>query len=145
MASAWINKIWTALDRVHVGLYRMSGGKFANKVANMPVLLITSSGRKTGKPRTKAIVYVKDGQDYLVSASAGGADQHPNWYFNLKHKPEATIEVGEEIIAVKAHIAEGEERTKLYDKFKAASSNFEKYEKGTNRIIPVIRLSPSQN
>jgi F420H(2)-dependent quinone reductase len=145
MASKWINKLWSALDKIHVTLYRLSGGKFANEVANLPVLLITSYGRKTGKARTKAIVYIKEGSDYLVSASAGGAKQHPSWYFNLKNNPEARIEVGEQNLRVKAYITEGEERSQLYEKFKSASANFEKYEKGTNRLIPVIRLSPSQN
>jgi deazaflavin-dependent oxidoreductase (nitroreductase family) len=145
MASKWINTIWAALDHIHVTLYHMSSGKVANTVANLPVLLITTYGRKTGKPRTKAVVYIKDGKDYLVSASAGGADHHPNWFFNLKNNPEAMIEIGEQTLIVKAYITAGEERSQLYEKFKTASGNFEKYEKGTSRIIPVIRLSPTTN
>jgi deazaflavin-dependent oxidoreductase (nitroreductase family) len=123
----------------------MSGGKFANTIANLPILLITTYGRKSGKPRTNPIVYLKDGQDYLVSASVGGIDWHPGWYFNLRNKPEAKIQVGDKILKVTATITDGEERTGLYEKFKAASSNFVKYEKGKSRVIPVIRLTPTNN
>ena len=130
-------------NNIHVGLYRMSGGKFANKMANLPVMLITTFGRKSGKPHTNPVVYIEAEQDYLVSASAGGMDWHPGWYLNLKNTPEAKIEIGDKTFNVQAVIIEGEERVRLYGKFKAASSNFSKYEKGTTRVIPVIRLTPT--
>jgi deazaflavin-dependent oxidoreductase (nitroreductase family) len=120
----------------------MSAGKFANKIANLPILLITTFGRKSGKPHTNPVVYLESGQDYLVSASAGGMDWHPGWYLNLKNQPRAKIEIGNKTFDVRAEIIEGEERVRLYEKFKAASSNFSKYEKGTSREIPVIRLTP---
>jgi len=140
MASVLLKRVMKGANGVHVALYRRSKGKFANKIANMPILLITTMGRKSGKPHTNPVVFLKEGQDYLVSASTGGMDWHPGWYFNLKNKPEAKIQIGDRTLTVKAVIAEGEERIRLYDKFKAASSNFVKYEKGTSREIPVIRL-----
>jgi deazaflavin-dependent oxidoreductase (nitroreductase family) len=135
-------RIMTVAKDLHVGLYRISGGKFANQIANMPILLITTVGRKTGKSRTNPVVYLREGQDFVVTASVGGMDWHPGWYFNLKHRPEARIQVGGQVFNVRATIVEGEERTRLYEKFKAASSNFVKYEKNTSRVIPVIRLTP---
>ena len=129
-------------NSIHVALYRMSGGKFANQMANLPVLLITTLGRNSGKPHTNPVVYIEDGQDYLVSASAGGLDWHPDWYLNLKKSPEAKIEISDKRFNVQAVIMDGEERSRLYENFKAASSNFLKYEKGTSRVIPVIRLTP---
>jgi deazaflavin-dependent oxidoreductase (nitroreductase family) len=137
------NLVWVLniANNIHVGLYRMSGGKFANKIANLPIMLITTFGRKSGKPHTNPVVYLEDGQDYLVSASAGGMDWHPGWYLNLKNRPEAKVEIGDKTFNVQAVIIEGEERVRLYGKFKAASSNFSKYEKGTSRVIPVIRLT----
>jgi len=143
MASAPLKAVMKAGNGLHVALYRMSGGKFANKIANLPVLLLTTIGRKSGKSHTNPVVYVEDGQDYLVSASTGGMDWHPGWYFNLKNKPEAKVEIGSRAFNVKAVITEGEERTRLYERFKAASSNFGKYEKNTSRVIPVIRLTPT--
>jgi deazaflavin-dependent oxidoreductase (nitroreductase family) len=139
--SKQLMRIMKAANSMHVGLYRMVGGKFANKMANLPVLLLTTFGRKTGKPHTNPVVYIQDGQDYLVSASAGGMDWHPGWYLNLKHTPDAKIEIGDKTFNVQALIMDGEERMRLYEKFKDASDNFSKYEKGTSRVIPVIRLT----
>jgi deazaflavin-dependent oxidoreductase (nitroreductase family) len=135
-------RVLNLANNIHVGLYRMSKGKFANTIANLPILLITTIGRKSGKPHTNPVVYLKVGQDYLVTASAGGMDWNPGWYLNLKNRPEAKIEIGERIFNVQAVIIEGEERVRLYEEFKAVSSNFSKYEKGTSRMIPVIRLTP---
>lgn len=136
--------IMKAANAVHVALYRLSAGKFANRVANLPVLLLTTVGRKSGKETTTPVVYIQDGPDYLVSASAGGMDWHPGWYYNLKSTPKGKIQIGDKTVNIQAVITGGEERARLYDKFKAASSNFQKYEKGTTRVIPVIRLTPIQ-
>jgi deazaflavin-dependent oxidoreductase (nitroreductase family) len=136
-----LRKVLNIANGIHVALYRMSGGKFANQIANLPVLLITTFGRKSGKPHTNPVVYIEDGQDYLVSASTGGMDWHPGWYLNLKNSPEVKIEIGDKGFNVQAVIMDGEERSRLYEKFKAASSNFVKYEKSTSRVIPVIRLT----
>ena len=140
-ASKTMKRVMKIANGLHVALYRISGGKLANEIANMPILLITTIGRKSGKPQP--IVYLKDGQDYLVAASVGGMDWHPGWYFNLKNLPEATIKVGDKTFDVKATITADEERARLYEKFKAASSNFVKYEKATSWAIPVIRLTPT--
>jgi deazaflavin-dependent oxidoreductase (nitroreductase family) len=143
MTSALLTWVSKRANNLHVALYRRSGGKFANKIANLPILLITTLGRKSGKVYTNPVVYIKDGQDYLVSATAGGADTDPGWYRNLKTRPEAQIEVGDTAFSVQATIAERDERTRLYEKFKAASNNFVKYEKRTSRVLPVIRLTPT--
>lgn len=144
MASTLVKRVWKLADGLHVALYRKSGGKIANRIAHLPILLITTVGRRSGKPYTNPVVYIKDGQDYLVSATAGGAKTDPGWYLNLKTKPHVKIEVGDTTVNVRATIADGEERTQLYEKFKAASSNFVKYEQRTSRVLPVIRLTPTQ-
>jgi deazaflavin-dependent oxidoreductase (nitroreductase family) len=141
-ASKTMKRVMKIANGLHIALYHLSGGKLANEIANMPILLITTIGRKSGKPHTNPIVYLKDGQDYLVAASVGGMDWQPGWYFNLKNRPQATIKVGDKTFGVKATITAGEERTRLYEKFKTTSSNFVKYEKATSRVIPVIRLTP---
>jgi deazaflavin-dependent oxidoreductase (nitroreductase family) len=142
MASTALTIVMKIANGLHVAAYRVSSGRFANRIANLPILLITTVGRKTGKSHTNPIVYIKDGTDYLVAASVGGMDWHPAWYWNLKNHPEAKIQIASNAFNVQATILEGEERQQLYEKFKAASANFEKYEKNTSRIIPVIRLSP---
>lgn len=137
-------KVMNLANAVHVGLYRMSKGKFANTIANMPILLLTTTGRKSGKPHTNPVVFLEEGNGYLISASAGGAAWAPGWYYNLKQTPVAKIEIGARPYEMRAEIVEGKERDRLYEKFKAASSNFVKYEKATSqvRVIPVIRLMP---
>jgi deazaflavin-dependent oxidoreductase (nitroreductase family) len=143
MASTPMNAVIKFGKFVHVALYRMSKGRFANRIANLPILLLTSTGRKSGKQQTTPVVYIKDGDDYLVSASMGGMDWNPAWYHNLKANPQAKIEVGDKTFNVNAVITEGEERTRLYEKFKTASENFVQYEQKTSRVIPVIRLRPT--
>jgi deazaflavin-dependent oxidoreductase (nitroreductase family) len=139
-----VKKVFQAANGLHVALYRLSRGKFANRIANLPILLITTYGRKSGQPHANAVVYIQDGQDYLVSATNGGSDWVPGWYLNLKARPEAKIEVGDTSLHVQATMTEGEERARLYEKFKAASDNFVKYEKATDRLLPVIRLTPQK-
>ena len=142
-ASKTMKRVMKIANGLHVALYRASGGKFASEVAGMPLLLMSTVGRKSGKRHTNPIAYLRDGQDYLVAASVGGMDWNPGWYFNLRDQPQATITVGSQSLDVKATIATGDERTQLYEKFKTASSNFVKYEQKTSRIIPVIRLTPT--
>jgi deazaflavin-dependent oxidoreductase (nitroreductase family) len=129
-------------NSIHVGLYRISRGKFANQIANLPLLLLTTQGRKSGKPHTHPVVYIRDGKDYLISASAGGMPFNPAWYYNLRDDPNVKILIGSQPMTAHAVVAKGDERNRLYEKFKAASPNFVKYEKNTNRVIPVIRLTP---
>jgi deazaflavin-dependent oxidoreductase (nitroreductase family) len=141
--SKGLKRVLKLANGLHVALYRMSGGRVGNKIADLPVLLITTFGRKSGMPHTNPVVYIREGQDYLVSATNGGRDTDPGWYLNLKTRPKAKIEVGDTAFDVQATISESEERTRLYEKFKAASSNFVKYERGTRRMLPVIRLTPT--
>lgn len=142
MAATILKRVMKAANGMHVALYRTSRGRFANRIANLPILLITTYGRKSGKAYTNPVVYIKDGEDYLVSATVGGADWDPAWYLNLKQRPEAEIQVGGGALKVRAAFEEGEARKRLYERFKEASNNFVKYEEKTTRVLPVIRLIP---
>jgi deazaflavin-dependent oxidoreductase (nitroreductase family) len=99
-----LNRIFSFGNKVHTGLLRMSSGKFANKAANLPILPITTIGRQSGKLYTNPVVYLKEGEDYLISASAGSMDWHPDWYLNLKHMSEAKIEIGDKTFNVQAAV-----------------------------------------
>ena len=140
-----MQRLLKAANGLHVTLNRKSGSKFASQVANLPLLLLTTCARKTGRLHTNPVAYLRDGQDYLAAASAGGMDWNPDWYFNLKSQPSATIQVGGQALNVAAVITVGDERAHLYNRFKAASPNFVKYEQNASRIIPVIRLVPNGN
>lgn len=128
---------------LHVFMYHSSGGKMGGSINGSPLLLLTVTGRKSGKAYTMPLAYVLHDGEYLITASAAGADKNPTWLANLESKPEAKIEVRGKTFPVKATIvAAGEERDRLYELFKAQGNNFVEYEKKTTRKIPVIRLQP---
>ena len=142
MASSLQNRIFKVFTSLHVFLYHTSGGKIWGSMNGNPVLMLTTTGRLSGKPRTTPVMYVHKDNEYLIAASAGGADQNPTWLSNLNNKPDASIEIDGKQIKVKAVITSGDERDKLYENFKALGSNFIEYEKKTTRKIPVVRLQP---
>ncbi len=133
-----------ATARIHRRLYRASGGRLGGNWANdrMPVLLLTTTGRRTRQPRTWPVGYTMDGQDYVVVASNGGLPKHPAWYLNLQTTPRATIEVGAVRREVVARLAEGTERERLWAHIVARYPNFEQYQAGVTRQLPVVVLSP---
>lgn len=105
------------------------------------VLLLTTTGAKSGRPRTHPLVYTRDGDRYLIIASKGGAPTHPSWYHNVRAHPEVTVEVGPETFHAKAiPVTRGPERRRLYDQHSAINPGFKDYEKKTDRVIPAILL-----
>src|SRR3989454_2562658 len=94
--------------------FRKNHGKVGGYFEGAPLLLLHTIGRRSGKPRINPMMYLKDGERYVVIASKGGADTHPDWYFNLKAHPDVQIEVGEETIDVHAEEVTGGERDTLY-------------------------------
>jgi deazaflavin-dependent oxidoreductase (nitroreductase family) len=110
----------------------------------MPVLLLHSIGRKTGREHLRALSYLYDQGNYVLAASNGGADFHPDWWINLKAQPRVRIQVGRKEMSVNAHEAEGEERSKLWKRFVEMERRYEKYENRTKRLIPVIILDTEE-
>ena len=123
--------------------FRANGGETTGPFAGAPLLLLNSTGAKSGETRTSPVVHTRDGDRYVIIASKAGADTNPNWYHNLVANPQATIEVGAETIPVVATVAEGEERTRLYDAQAALMPNFAEYAEKTARQIPVFILTPA--
>jgi deazaflavin-dependent oxidoreductase (nitroreductase family) len=122
--------------------FRANGGQVAGDFAGAPLLLLTSTGAKSDQPRTSPVVHTRDGDRYVIIASKAGAPTNPDWFHNLVANPRATIEVGADTIEVEATIAEGDERTRLYDAQAALMPNFAEYAKATTRQIPVVILTP---
>jgi deazaflavin-dependent oxidoreductase (nitroreductase family) len=106
-----------------------------------PMLLLHHVGAKSGTRRVNPLVYLPDGDRYVIIASKGGAPKHPDWYHNLVANPETTIEVGTETIPVRAEVITGEERDRLYARQAADRSAFAEYQAKTKRRIPVIALT----
>ena len=107
-----------------------------------PLLLLTSTGAKSGQTRINPLAYTRDGDRYVVIASKGGAPTHPDWFHNVVANPEVTVEVGRERIPAKAVVAEGAERDRLYDAQAALMPGFAEYQRKTTRRIPVVILEP---
>lgn len=128
--------------KIMVFLYNISGGRIGGKMGEVPVLLLTTTGRKTGKQRTLPLVYIMDGSAYVITASAGGADKHPGWFFNIRSNPQATIQVKDKHITVTAEIAGPEKKPELWARLVERAPNFAGYQKRTDREIPMVILHP---
>lgn len=126
----------------HIRDYVESGGERGHEWQGVPTLLLSVKGRKSGLWRRSALIYGRDGENYVVVASKGGADAHPLWYLNLRDNPEAEIQVGPDTFRVRAHDAEGEERARLWDVMSAIWPDYNNYQKKTERRIPIVVLEP---
>ena len=130
------------IKNTHVYLYRLTGGAVGGKMGSRPLLLLTTTGRKSGKERVTPLMYLQDDNRYLLAASNSGGDSHPQWYLNLLAHPEASIQTGRKIIPVTARPASADERPPLWARF-TQFSNFAGYERKTTREIPVVILTPT--
>ena len=120
--------------------FRANGGKVGGGFEGAPMVLLHHRGAKTGTERVSPLVYQADGDRVVVFGSKGGAPTHPHWFLNLVANPDTTIEVGSETIPVRARVAEGEERERIWTKQKQVMPGFADYEAKTDREIPVVIL-----
>jgi F420H(2)-dependent quinone reductase len=127
---------------VHSGVYRATGGKLFGRMGKSPILLLNTVGRKSGKKRTSPLLYVMDGEDFVIIASKGGAPTHPAWYLNLKANPEASVEVGDREVRVRAEDADSEEKGRLWQKMVEMYPTYDDYQSKTKREIPLLILRP---
>ncbi len=134
--------LWKVISAVHIKLYRLTRGLIGHRAAGLASLLLTTTGRRSGSRRTVALTYVPDGTDYVVVASNGGADRPPAWWLNLQATPEATVEVGPDVVPIVARTADPDERQRLWSKLTAANPFYTRYEELTARAIPVVILRP---
>lgn len=126
--------------RIHPALYRWSGGRIGGRLMGMPVLLLTTRGRRTGRERTCALLYHPYDSAFVVIASKLGSPTDPAWWKNLEARPEAQIRVGAERIPVRARRAEGEEREELWRAVVDTQPEYAAYAERTPREIPVVVL-----
>jgi len=122
--------------------FRANGGAVGGRFEGRTLLLLHTTGAKTGKERVNPVAYTQDGDNYVVIASKGGAPTHPAWYYNIIAHPRLTVEVGTETTQVDAKVAEEPERTRLYNKMVEIFPGFDDYRRKTERMIPVIVLTP---
>jgi deazaflavin-dependent oxidoreductase (nitroreductase family) len=132
----------TGWVKSHIQEYVESDGKKGHVWRGMTTLLLTTRGRKSGKLRRTALIYGRDGANYLLVASAGGAPHHPAWYLNLVENPEVELQVGAEKFAARAHTATPEEKLRLWQVMSKAFPQYDKYQAKTSRDIPLVILEP---
>ena len=122
--------------------FRANGGKVGGNFEGAPLLLLHTTGAKSGQERVNPMMYQAVGDGYAVFASKAGADTNPDWYHNLKANPEATAEVGTDTVEVTARVLDQEEREPIWQEQKSRYPGFADYETKTSRVIPVVLLTP---
>ena len=131
--------------RVHEAIYKATDGRLGHNMIGVPTLLLRTTGRRSGQTRTGSLVYARDGEDYVVVASKGGADQHPAWLFNLRANPDCEVQIGRERQPARAREL-GPSDPDYERLWKLANDNnrgrYDGYQKLTQRPIPVVVLSP---
>jgi F420H(2)-dependent quinone reductase len=132
------------LSRTHLAVHRATRGRVLGSVAGMPVLLLTTTGRRSGKARTTPLTFFRDGADLVVIGSNGGADRPPAWWLNLQQTPRAVVEIGTDRLAVTARRASEQERERLWVVITATYAGYDRYQERTRRRIPVLLLTPEQ-
>ncbi len=128
----WVNE--------HIRRYVESDGRDGHLWRGAPTLLLTTRGRASGKLRRTALIYGRDGDDYVLVASRGGHPEHPNWYLNLVENPEVRVQVKADEFTAHAHTATPGEKEKLWPRMVSIWPDYENYQKKTEREIPVVVL-----
>lgn len=135
------NGDFAAFNNALIDEFRANGGKVTGMFGGAPLVLVTTTGAKSGKRRTSPVVYTTDGDSVVVIASKGGAPTSPDWFHNIVKNPTVKVELPGETFTATATIETGAERERLFRAQAEAMPNFAEYEKATDRLIPVVTLS----
>ncbi|HEV7162062.1 MAG TPA: nitroreductase family deazaflavin-dependent oxidoreductase [Solirubrobacteraceae bacterium] len=140
------DRTWPLLTRLmggHTAVYRATGGRIGHRTPGLPpTLLLDHVGARSGIRRTSPLVYGVEGKNFILVASKGGYPKHPAWLHNLRANPETTVQVGSRHYNVRARVAEGEERTRLWKLMVGVYGGYESYRQRAEREIPVVVLEP---
>ena len=129
-----------ALFRWHTPIYRVTGGRVLGEIKGAPVLILTSIGRKSGKSRSRPLLYLAEEDTYVVVASNGGSPTYPAWYLNLRMNPIVIIQIGRRKFTVIAEIADPQDRARHWPKVAEMFSGYDTYQGRTGRKIPIVVL-----
>ena len=131
---------WNDWNQAVIEEFRTNGGRVGGMFEGSPLLLLHHAGARTGIRRVSPLMYQEVPDGYAIFASKGGADTNPDWYHNVVANPGTDVEIGTETIPVRARVAQGEERTRIWSRQKSDYPQFEDYESKTLRVIPVVVL-----
>ncbi|MFB4297509.1 nitroreductase family deazaflavin-dependent oxidoreductase [Actinomadura sp. NTSP31] len=150
MDSPIVPKILKVMSRLNIAAYRATGGRVGGTWRmgsafrkGVPICLVTTKGRKSGKPRTQPLLFMPDGDRVILVASQGGLPKHPLWYLNLSADPRVTVQVRRDARRMLARTASPEERAALWPRLVAVYADFDKYQSWTEREIPVVICEPA--
>lgn len=139
-----VNTVFAALTRafvrLHVAVYRLTRGRIGGRWGRAPILLLTTTGRRSGEPRTTPLLFIEDGGAYVVVATNDGAPQHPQWYLNLRADPLAEAQVLSKRVPVRAEDASDGERERLWPRLVDVYPNYDRDQRRTQRRLPVVLL-----
>ena len=137
-----MNLLGKPLSTLNIWTYRLSGGKIGGRFpSGAPVLLLTTVGRRSGRPRIAPLLYLQHDDELVVVASKAGMSHHPLWFLNLDANPEVEVEIGRTRSKMLARRASGEEKANLWPKLVALYRDYDNYQERTERDIPVVILS----
>ena len=139
---ARVLKAWT---RFHRWAYRRTNGKVLSRMRGKPTLLLTTTGRRSGRPHTIPLPYLADGDKMIVIGSASGAERHPAWVLNLMANPRVTVQYLADSGPAQAEVLEGDERKARWERITAEAPWYADYQQRTSREIPLIRLTRAQS
>ena len=135
--------LMSAFIALNVWLYRLSGGRMMGRMGDAPILLLTTTGRRSGRERTTPVLYLGDGDRLVIVASLAGAARHPAWFLNLKANPRVKLQVRSRRFAATARRASVEEKAQLWPRLGAMYPAYEDYQNRTTRDIPVVIVTPA--
>ena len=140
------DRSWPLLRRMfgaHTAVYRATNGLVGHRIPGLPpMLLLDHVGAKSGILRTTPLLYVQDGDDFVIVASKGGHPSHPSWFHNLRANPDTTVQVGSRRLGVRARVARPSERARLWPRVVEAYGSYDDYQRRTRREIPLVILGP---
>jgi deazaflavin-dependent oxidoreductase (nitroreductase family) len=136
------DRLFKLFTRLQIAVFRRTNGKRMAFMRGMPILLLTTVGRRTRQQRTTPLMYIRDGDSYVITASNNGRDTHPAWFLNLQASPQVTIEVTGKRLQAIASTATTAERERLWPQLVSKAPFFDDYQKGTTRPIPMVLLRP---
>tara|TARA_B100000686_G_C16695335_1_gene920154 strand:+ start:912 stop:1331 length:420 start_codon:yes stop_codon:yes gene_type:complete len=129
------------IGSLHRWLYVLTGGYVGGQFGSLKFLLLTTRGSQSGRLRTLPLLYLEDGENFLIPASSGGNPRNPAWVGNIKADSDVSVRVGSKVFLMKGILADEPDRTRFYERFVETMSHYAEYEKRSGRVIPVIILS----
>jgi deazaflavin-dependent oxidoreductase (nitroreductase family) len=136
------NLVQKGMVQTHRAIFRASKGRLGGKMGKAPVLLLTTTGRKSGQPRTSPLFFQPDGDRLVIIASNGGSSRHPSWYLNLLANPDVTVELEGQSRQMRVRTASDDERARLWPAMQAVYKGYDGYQRKTERHIPLVILEP---